>query len=270
MAITALNSAATGLRALSTKIDVIANNLANAETTAFKSSRMNFEDLMYTMLRPPGTSNNAGDSSPAGTFVGLGVKISNTQLDLSQGVMENTGRQLDVGIQGNGFFKVKILDTIDNGIGYTRNGNFFVNKDGYLVFGLGEGYNLIPPIQIPQGVTDITIGQDGVVEVIKPNSNGQKQKVGDLKLTQFVNPQGLKLLGGSIYTETESSGPPLESKPGENGAGTLLQGFLEGSNVDPVKELVGLIKTQRAFELNSQSIQSADQALQVIGNLRRN
>lgn len=269
MAITALYSAATGLRALSTRIDVVANNLANAETTAFKGSRVNFEDLMYTMVKPPGSMNAAGDMSPAGIFVGLGTKISNTQVDQTQGSMENTGRQLDVGIQGNGYFKVKILDTIDNGIGYTRNGNFFINKDGYLVFGLGEGYNLIPPIQIPQGVTDINISQDGTIEVVKPNSNGQKQKVGELKLTQFVNPQGLKLLGGSIYTETEASGPPLESRAGENGAGTILQNFLESSNVDPVKELVTLIKTQRAFELNSQSIQTADQALQTIGNLRR-
>src|SRR5439155_6402686 len=148
MAIQALNSAATGLRALSTRIDVVANNLANAETTAFKGSRVNFEDLMYLTLKPPGTTNSAGDISPSGIFVGLGVKISNTQLDLSPGSLENTNRQFDVGIQGQGFFKVKILNTIGDGIGYTRNGNFFVNADGQLVLGMGDGYKLDPPISI--------------------------------------------------------------------------------------------------------------------------
>jgi len=267
MAITALHSAATGLRALSTRIDVVANNLANAETNAFKRSRVNFEDLMYLQQKQPGTQTAAGDISPAGIFVGLGTKISNTQIDLEQGSLENTGRQLDVAISGNGFFKVKILDSL-GGFGYTRNGNFFVNNKGELVVGMGDGYKLQPPLDIPQGVSDIGISEDGTVTVIKA---GQQNKtvVGQLKITQFVNPQGLNILGGSIYTETDASGPPLDGKPSENGAGKISQGFLESSNVDPVKELVTLIKTQRAFELNSQSIQTADQALQTIGNLRR-
>lgn len=268
MAITALHSAATGLRALSTRIDVVANNLANAETTAFKRARLNFEDLMYLALRQPGTTNSAGDISPAGIFVGLGTKISNSQLDLEQGSMENTGRPLDIGIQGSGFFKVKIMDSIGGGVGYTRNGNFFVNNNGELVLGIGDGYKLIPPVNIPQNTSEISISQDGNIEVI---IGGQttKQQVGNLQLTSFINPQGLQLQGGSIYTETTASGPPVDNTPGEGGTGQLLQGFLEASNVDPVKELVTLIKTQRAFELNSQSIQTADQALQTIGNLRR-
>ena len=269
MAIAALNSAATGLRALSTRIDVVANNLANAETTAFKRSRVNFEDLMYLQLKQPGTTNASGEISPAGIAVGLGTRISNTQIDLEQGSLENTGRQLDTGIQGNGFFKVKILDSIGDGFGYTRNGNFFVNANGDLVLGMGDGYRVQPPITIPQGVTDISISQDGTVEVLKAGA-AAKTTVGQLKLTQFVNPQGLKQLGGSIFIPSEASGKPQDTNPGENGSGTILQGFLEGSNVDPVKELVTLIKTQRAFELNSQSIQTADQALQTIGNLRRN
>lgn len=268
MAITALNSAATGLRALSTKIDVIANNLANAETTAFKGSRVNFEDLMYLTLKQPGTVSNSGDIAPSGIFVGLGTKISNTQLDLTEGSLESTNRDLDVGIQGPGFFKVKVLNTVGNGEAYTRNGNFFLNDKGELVLGMGDGYRLIPPITIPTGSTQISISQDGNITVLKPGSN-VKTNVGQLKLTQFVNPQGLQLLGGSLFQETEASGPPIDSKPGENGAGTVLQTYLEASNVDPVKELVGLIKTQRAFEMNSQSIQTADQALQTIGNLRR-
>jgi flagellar basal-body rod protein FlgG len=268
MAITALNSAATGLRALSTRIDVVANNLANAETTAFKRSRVNFEDLMYLQQKQPGTTSGNGEVAPAGIFVGLGTKISNTQIDLEQGSMENTGRQLDVAIEGNGFFKVKILDSIGDGTGYTRNGNFFVNNQNELVLGMGDGYKLIPPITIPQGGTNFGISRDGIIECVKPGQNA-KTRVGQLAISQFVNPQGLNIMGGSIYVPTDASGPPIDSKPGENGAGTILQGFLEGSNVDPVKELVTLIKTQRSFELNSQSIQTADQALQTIGNLRR-
>ena len=268
MAITALHSAATGLRALSTRIDVVANNLANAETTAFKRSRVNFEDLMYLQLKQPGVTNAAGDLTPAGIYVGLGTRISNTQIDLEQGSLENTARPLDVGIEGNGFFKVKILDSIGDGFGYTRNGNFFVNNQGDLVLGMGDGYKLIPPINIPADATDISISQDGNVQVIRAGQQ-DPTNVGQLRLTTFVNPQGLKLMGGSLYTETSASGDPIEGDPGENGTGTILQGFLEASNVDPVKELVTLIKTQRAFELNSQSIQTADQALQTVGNLRR-
>lgn len=268
MAIVALNSAATGLRALSTRIDVVANNLANAETTSFKRSRMNFEDLMYLTLKQPGAQNSAGDLSPSGTFVGLGVKISNTQLDLEQGPLETTNRQLDVAINGPGFFRVKVDPNLGDGFAYSRNGNFMVNKDGQLVLGMGDGYRLDPPITLPSNATDITISQDGVVTVMQPGATA-KTTVGQMNIYQFVNPQGLNLLGGSMYQETDASGPSIETKPKEAGAGFLQQTFLEGSNVDPVKELVTLIKTQRAFEMNSQSIQTADQALQTIGNLRR-
>ena len=268
MAITALNSAATGLRALSTRIDVIANNLANAETTAFKRSRVNFEDLFYLQLKQPCSSNSAGEPSPSGIFVGLGTKISNTQLDLEQGSLEDTRRPLDIGIQGDGFFRVKVLDSIGDGSAYTRNGNFFTNNQGELVLSIGDGYKLDPPIKIPPGATQITISETGIVEYKETGSTDNKQ-AGQIKLSQFVNPTGLQILGGGLYLPTEASGDAIESNPGEDGAGVTLQGFLEASNVDPVKELVTLIKTQRAFELNSQSIQSADQALQTIGNLRR-
>jgi flagellar basal-body rod protein FlgG len=268
MAIMALNSAATGLRALSTRIDVIANNLANAETTAFKRSRTSFEDLMYVTLKQPGAQNSSGDVTPTGIFVGLGTKLSNTTIDTEQGSMENTGGPLDVAIAGNGFFMVKTIDSIGNGVGYTRAGNLIQNKDGDLVLNIGDGYRLVPPINIPPGSTDITIGQDGTVTYKRPGQINSTN-AGQMQIAKFVNPQGLKLLGGSIYTETEASGPPIESDPGVDGAGQILQGYLEGSNVDPVKELVTLIKTQRSFELNSQSIQTADQALQTIGNLRR-
>jgi len=270
MAIAALNSAATGLRALSTRIDVVSNNLANAETTAFKGSRCNFEDLMYVTLRQPGATDASSEVSPSGIQVGLGTKISNTQLDLTQGSPEMTNRQLDVAIQGEGFFKIKVMPTINGGEAYTRNGNFTINKDGELVVNIGDGYKIVPPITFPKNATDVSVTPDGTVTYLAGTGTNQtKQKAGQLQLTNFVNPYGLQLLGGSIYTPTDSSGPPLTGKPGDNATGSVLQGYLEGSNVDPVKELVTLIKTQRAFELNSQSIQTADQALQTIGNLRR-
>jgi flagellar basal-body rod protein FlgG len=268
MAIEALHSAATGLRALSTAIDVISNNLANAETTAFKSSRVNFEDLFYQTIKPPGTTTQNGDVSPTGIFVGLGTRISNTQLNLNQGSLENTGVPTDVGIQGPGFFRVKVLQTLGDGTAYTRNGQFNVNAQGQLVVGIGDGYELVPPITLPIGTTNIQISQDGIITGNKPGSNTPTQ-LGQFQLTQFANPQGLQLLGGSLYQETQASGPPITTNPGDQGAGQLLQNFLEASNVDPVTELVTLIKTQRAFELNSQSIQTADQALQTITNLRR-
>ena len=268
MAINALNSAATGLRALSTRIDVISNNLANAETTAFKGSRANFENLMYLTLKQPGAQNASGDVSPAGVQVGLGVRLSNTQLDLQQGALENTGRPFDVAISGPGFFRVKVADGVGDGVAYTRNGNFFVNREGDLTLGMGDGYKLEPSINIPTDAQEITISEDGIISVKRPGQV-DKDVVGNLQMFQFVNPNGLQLMGSSLYQRTDSSGDALESRPTENGAGSIVQNFLEASNVDPVKELVGLIKTQRSFELNSQSIQTADQALQTIGNLRR-
>lgn len=268
MAIAALYSAASGLRSLSTQIDVISNNLANAETNAFKGSRVNFEDLVYQTLRQPGTADAEGDIAPSGIFVGTGTRVDNTQVDFTQGSLQTTNRQLDVAIQGSGFFAVKLMPSFGDGIGYVRNGNFFQNANGELIVGSGEGYRLVPPITIPKGVTNIIIGSDGTIQVGLPGSNTTRT-IGQLQLTQFVNPQGLQLVGGGIFQQTEASGPPITSQPGQQGAGLIQQGFLEQSNVDPVTELVSLIRTQRAFEMNSQSIQTADQALQTVANLRR-
>jgi flagellar basal-body rod protein FlgG len=223
---------------------------------------------MYLALKEPGSPNTVGDPTPLGEYVGLGVKVSNTQLDMEQGPLENTGRTLDVAIQGNGFFRVKLPAGVSDGFGYTRNGAFNTNSNGDLVVAIGDGYRVDPPITIPPNATNISIGTDGVISYKSPGTT-TTVKAGQLQVYQFVNPQGLSIVGGSIYHTTDSSGPAVQSNPGEDGAGQTLMGFLEGSNVDPVKELVTLIKTQRAFELNSQSIQSADQALQTIGNLRR-
>jgi flagellar basal-body rod protein FlgG len=268
MAIIALNSAATGLRALSDRIDVVANNLANAETQAFKRQNVNFEDLMYLHYKQPGTTDAQGDMAPAGITVGLGTKISNTELDMTEGPLDNTGNPLDVAIEGDGFFHVKILPTISGGDGYTRSGSLIQNANGDLVVAIGAGYELVPPINIPKGSTNIAIGQDGTVSYSKSGTN-TISKAGQIMLSQFVNPQGLRMEGGSIYTVTDASGPAIVNTPGDNGAGTLQSGYTEESNVDAVKELVTLIKTQRSFELNSQSIQTADQALQTIANLKR-
>lgn len=268
MAVIALHSAATGLSALSTEIDVIAHNLANVNTTAFKSSRVNFEDLLYMELAQPGVENANGDERPAGIQVGLGVRISNTDRNFTQGPAIATERPLDLLIDGSGFFMVDILEEQGTGIGYTRAGNFFVNSEGELVLGNAQGPRLEPPIAIPPEATAVDVTADGQVYATVPGQP-EPQNVGQIQLSTFINPNGLRPLGGNVYVESEASGPPIEGVPGEEGIGTIVQGFLEGSNVDPVKELVSLIKAQRAFEMNSQTIQAADQALQVVANLRR-
>jgi len=268
MAVMALHSAATGLSALSTEIDIIANNLANVNTTGFKSSRANFEDLLYQEKAQPGVENANGDQRPAGLFVGLGTRISNTQFDFTTGSPIETGRQLDMMVNGNGFFQVSILPEIGQGIGYTRAGNFFVNRDGDVVLGNSDGPRLEPPITVPADTLRIEVSADGNLLAFLPGQV-DPANIGQLQLASFINPNGLNAIGGNLYTESAASGPPIEGNPGEGTFGTILQKFLESSNVDPVKELVSLIKTQRAFEMNSQSIQAADEALQVIGNLRR-
>ncbi|MFA9478999.1 flagellar basal-body rod protein FlgG [Phycisphaerales bacterium AB-hyl4] len=267
MAITALHSASTGLSALSTGLDVIANNLANINTTGFKGSRVNFEDLIYQEKAQPGVENANGDQRPTGTYVGLGTRVSGTQINFEQGDFVETGRQLDFALEGNGFFQVNILED-QGGIGYTRAGNFFVNAEGDVVLGNTDGPRIEPPINVPDQTLRVQVTNDGTVFAQVPGQVDPVE-VGEIELAAFVNPAGLKAIGGNLYAETAASGPPINGQPGEGQFGTIIQGFLEGSNVNPVTELVELIKTQRAFELNSQSIQAADEALQVVSNLRR-
>jgi len=268
MATTALHAAATGLNALSTEIDVIANNLANVNTDGFKSSRVNFEDLMYEHRKEPGVENALGDPTPAGLQVGLGVQVSNTQLNFEQGSAKPTGRQLDFLIDGNGFFQVEIPQNTGGGVGYTRAGNFFVNSEGELVLGNSNGPRIIPGITFDEDVVSISLAQDGNIAVTTLD-DPTPQNVAQLQLATFVNKQGLKAIGKNLYIESGASGPPIVGNPGDGSLGNVLQGHLETSNVDPIRELVDLIKTQRAFELNSQTIQAADETLQVVGNLRR-
>ena len=268
MAVTALHSAATGLNALSREIDIIANNLANVNTMGFKSLRANFEDLLYDAKEQPGVENESGGITPAGLFVGLGTRISNTQFDPGQGDPIRTERDFDVMISGNGYFQVTVADAVGGGTAFTRAGNFFLNRDGQLVLGNSEGPLVNPGITIDPEATDIAINPDGRITGLLPGDT-DRTEFGQLQLAAFVNPAGLANIGGNLLIETAASGPPITGNPGEGRFGSVLHKFLEASNVDPVRELVTLIKTQRAFELNSQTIQTADEALQVISNLRR-
>ncbi|MCX5688205.1 MAG: flagellar basal-body rod protein FlgG [Planctomycetota bacterium] len=267
MAIIALQSAASGLGALDTAMDVTANNLANVNTPGYKASRANFQDLLYIEKEQPGTKNANGDQRPTGLYVGLGVKVSGTQLDFRQGPPQMTSRQLDLNIQGDGFFHVKVDDSLGSDA-YTRAGNFTLNSDGELVLASDQGRRLEPPIIIDPDVTSVSISADGMVRVMKPG-NLQLQDVGRLQIASFVNPTGLKQIGENLFVPSDASGPASEGNPGEERRGKIAQGQLEASNVDPTTELIDLIKTQRAYEMNSQSIRAADESLRTIAQLRR-
>ncbi|MEM7228551.1 MAG: flagellar basal-body rod protein FlgG [Planctomycetota bacterium] len=270
MATIALHSAASGLSALSTQLDIIANNLANSNTDGFKASRGNFQDLLYEERRQPGTVNANGDERPTGLYVGLGVQMSGTQLDFRQGSSRPTGRPYDILIEDDrSFFQVTVeSDLASGGIAYTRAGNFVTNSEGQLVLATDQGRILDPQIVIPENAQTVTIGKDGIVSILEEGSETPSE-VGQIETATFINPTGLRQVGENLYVPSAASGPANSGNPGEEGRGGLLQGSLESSNVDPVTELVDLIRTQRAFELNSQSIQAADEALQTIGQLRR-
>jgi flagellar basal-body rod protein FlgG len=267
MAILALQSASSGLSALNTQLDVIANNLANVNTVGFKSSRANFQDLLYVERMQPGVENALGDQRPTGLYVGLGVRVSGTQLNFEQGSPITTDQKKDLMIEGIGFFQVTVEDAL-GGIGYTRAGNFAINSDGELVLANDVGRRLEPVITIPEDATDIQVTNDGRVLVLQPGEV-EPTEVGQIQLAAFVNPQGLKQIGENLYTQSEASGDPIVGNPAEDNLGTIRQGLLEASNVDPTRELVELIRTQRAFEMNSQSIRAADDVLQQVAQLRR-
>lgn len=268
MAAIALQSARSGLSALSTQLDVIANNLANVNTQGFKASRANFQDLLYIERGAPGVENAAGDERPTGLYVGLGVKVSGTQQNFSQGAPIFSGRPLDVTIEGDGFFKVTTQNSIGGGQAFTRAGNFALNSDGEMVMANDQGRRLDPPITIPDDASSIDINPDGRVFVMQPGQT-EPTEVGQIELATFVNNAGLKQVGENLWVESAASGPPIEGNAGEDNRGQLLQNYIESSNVDPTTELVELIRTQRAFDMNSQSIRAADEALQSIGQLRR-
>lgn len=263
MSLRAMYSAASGMEAHQFNLDTIANNLANASTTSFKRSRANFEDLFYEKIKLPGSQSPSGPTG-VGISVGLGTRIQSTSLDFSNGSLLDTNNELDVAIMGEGFFQVQD----GAGLAYVRAGNFTRNADGTIVMGSADsGRILQPAIQIPQDATAVTITSDGRVTV--QTGQGEIQEIGQLSLFRFPNSQGLLQKGENLFVETPASGTAVQGVPGENGFGQLKQRALEAANVEPVRELVDLIRTQRNFELNSQTIQAADQMLQLISNLRR-
>lgn len=259
----ALWSGATGMKAQSRNIDVIANNLANVNTTGFKKSKALFSDLQYEQISAPGLAVNTGVNNPTGIEVGHGVKNSSVIKIFTQGEVEVTDRPLDLQIDGPGFFKV-VNQT--NGEFYTRNGAFTVNEQGQIV--TTDGLLLDGAGTVPQETKNITIGQDGTISTI--DGNNQTNVVGQIQVYTFPNPSGLSSRKGStLYEPTEASGAAVANTANENGNSSITSGMLELSNVQAVEEMVGMIKAQRAYELNSRSITTADQMLQEINNLKR-
>jgi len=265
MAINALHSAATGLSALSQDIDVIAHNIANTNTHGFRALRSNFEDLLYLEKEQPGVETRSGDQRPAGLFIGLGTRISNTQMDLTPGPAIPDAGDFSMMISGRGLFQVALGD---GQTAYTRAGNFIKNSEGDLVLGNYDGRRLEPPVNVPEGATHFSISSDGRI-LAQLDGEAEQTEIGQIVLADFVNPTGLKPIGGTLYIESAASGPAITGEPESTGFGTINHRFLETSNVDPVRELIHLIKTQRHFEFNSQSIQAADEAMQVIARLGR-
>lgn len=269
MAVIALQSAASGLSALNTQLDVVANNLANINTAGFKASRANFQDLMYVERAQPGVENAHGDQRPTGLYVGLGVKVSGTQVSFEQGSPLSTERPLDLMINGLGFFRVSVQDAVGpNGIAYTRAGNFSLNADGEIVLANDQGRRLDPVITLPEDARDVTIAADGTVYYSQVGA-AEPIEAGQIEIATFINPAGLKQVGENLFAETTASGPALEGVPGEDNRGQIMQGMLESSNVNPTRELIEMIRTQRAFELNSNSIRAADETLRSVAQLRR-
>jgi flagellar basal-body rod protein FlgG len=257
------------MKAQDTNLDVISNNIANINTTAFKKVKANFQDLLYQRLSPSGAVDSQNNRTPSETVVGLGVQLVNTQRDFSEGRLEITNNRFDIAIMGSGFFQVEVPESMGGGgYGYTRDGNFLPDANGQLV--TAQGYKLVPNITLPQDFIfdSVDIAEDGTVSVGTPGSTALQQ-VGQIELAAFVNTEGLQSIGQNLYIETDASGTPQTGAAGTSNLGTIKQGHLESSNVDLVTELVNLIRTQRAYEFNSQTIKTADEMMQVVSTLRR-
>ena len=256
----ALWIAKTGLDAQQTRMAVISNNLANVNTTGFKRDRAAFEDLIYQNMRQSGASSSQNTELPSGLALGTGVRTVATQKLHTQGNLTQTGNNLDVAIEGRGFFQILMPDGT---IRYTRDGTFSLDKDGQIVN--SSGYLLEPAIAVPDNTLSLTIGSDGTVSALVAGDATPTQ-IGAIELADFINPMGLEAVGGNLYRETLSSGPPNTTVPGQDGVGTLIQGSLESSNVNVVEELVNMIETQRAYEMNSKAISTTDEMLSYITN----
>lgn len=260
-----LYTTATGMRAQQTMVDMIANNIANVNTTGFKKSQASFEDLLYVTPQSPGLARGTGaDAVPIGTQIGSGTRLNGTTKVYSTGTLEGTDRPLDVAIDGDGFFAVQMPD---GSTAYTRDGNFQVNAVGKLV--TGSGNVLLPEITLPQDVMEVSIDPEGRVNVRTAGSPETTTQLGQLQLHRFVNPSGMLAVGSNVLRPTEASGQPITGNPGQIGLGSLRSGFLERSNVQIVNELVNLIVAQRAYEVNSRAIQASDQMLSTATNVGR-
>lgn len=260
--IKSLTTAATGMQAQQTNMDVIANNLANVSTTGFKKSRAEFEDLMYQTQKEPGAASGLNAISPTGVQVGLGVRTSSIQKDFDIGAAKVTKNPLDIQVEGAGFFPIQLSD---GQIGYTRDGSFKKDPSGRIVDRNGNA--LQPEIIIPPNASSIDISPNGQVSVTVGN-NTNPQNIGQIELVNFVNPAGLRSMGKNVFMPTGASGLPQQGQPGQNGMGELAQGQIESSNVNIVDEMVNMITAQRAYETNSKVIQASDQMLQNMNQLR--
>lgn len=258
-----LFTASTGMHAQQLNVDVISHNLANVNTTGYKKGRAEFQDLLYQTIIQPGAPSNEGTQYPTGIQVGLGVRPIAVAKFFTPGDWLNTGNNLDIAIDGDGFFQVVLPDGT---VAYTRAGNFRLDRDGRIV--TNDGYPLEPGITVPADATQITVGADGRVTVMQPG-NVAPVEIGTIEIARFINPGGLKSIGKNLFIETDSSGAPQTGAPGTEGRGTLIQGFLEMSNVNVVEELANLIIAQRAFEINSRAVQTSDEMLQTVSGLKR-
>lgn len=259
--IRALWTAASGMNTQQTNMDVIANNLANVNSAGFKKSRADFQDVLYQTEKIAGAASAPGLEIPTGIQVGLGSRVAAVQKIFTTGDIHQTGNDLDLAIEGSGFFQISMPD---GETAYTRAGAFKKDGTGRLV--TSDGFPLFPEIVIPENATQVSVGQYGTVEAFLDGENTPVE-IGTLELTRFSNPAGLKAIGKSLYSETPTSGPPTADVPGQNGLGSLAQGFLEGSNVNIMEEMVNMIAGQRAYEVNSKAIKTADEMLQMTNNL---
>ncbi len=260
--INSLYTAATGMWAQQFKMDTVSNNIANVDTAGYKKVKAEFQDLIYSYSKNAGAATAQNSTTPTGIYVGHGVRLAATTKLFTQGNIENTGNALDLAISGDGFFQIQLQD---GRIAYTRDGQFKIDSEGRIV--TANGLLLSPALVVPQNAVSLTVSPDGIVSVELPD--GTIQQLGTITLTRFVNPAGLKSIGDNLYVATAASGEPIEGTAGQDGFGTIMQGYVEKSNVDVVKEMVDMITAMRAYEFNSRSIMTADQMLQTASNLRR-
>ncbi len=261
--IRSLWTASAGMQAMQLNVDVIANNLANVNTVGFKKSRADFQDLLYQNLRIAGAPSSAGTEVPTPNQVGLGVKVASVQKIFTQGDYKQTGNELDLAIEGSGFFQVTMPD---GETAYTRAGAFKLDGDGRVV--TPDGYTLSPEITVPADAIQLTVGPDGTISVLNAGETTPSE-IGNIDLARFANNPGLKSIGKNLYVETEASGSPTTGTPGEDGFGTTAQGFVEMSNVSVVEDMVYMIVAQRAYEMTAKAIQTADEMLQMANNVKR-